>query len=226
MGKTGGVLSTRERAEGRGTNEQHLVLGKLLGGNGCLFVLATLGRPSFTARRKLAIQTTLLQSFCPHDSSAESSLRSPLCQLASFFLPRTFSLARSSAPRSCFVRTDIFLESSSTREDRKNGDTGASRVGSLGKGAEGKKRETVKRATRALDGDDDGRVPRSVGLFVLPVRRTRTATRRYEGERILGGVVNFSTKLPFSSFFLSRAPPPRLPRVPRTNNSAVRVGNL
>lgn len=52
-------------------------------------------------------------------------------------------------------------------------------------------RRIVKRATRALD---NGRDPQLVELFVLSVRTIATAIR---GK----GVVNFSTKLPFSSSF-------------------------
>lgn len=76
---------------------------------------------------------------------------------------------------------------------RKNSDRGASRGESSRKKAGD--REKADARARAFG---DGRVSQSVGLFVLPVRTTATA---YEGERILGGVVNFSTKLPFSSFF-------------------------
>lgn len=137
-----------------------------------------------------------------HFASRLFSLR--LCLL----LARAFNAVFSH--RSGFVRTDIFFESSSAKTAIK----GHREAKAWVKKSE-KKRETVKRERHV---HLQRRVPRSVGLFVLLVRKTATTIqegrkeeRKRKRGRILGGVVNFSTKLPFSSFFAPCSPLSRLP---------------
>lgn len=144
--------------------------------------LYSLGRPSFIARRKHAIQATLLSS--PEFLSSRVFLHriKPTHSYISFLASSPRRALPCSRVQSCFSVPVGFCSNRHIFRKlfRKNGDRKALR-GEIPEKKSKKKRETVKRETRALN---DGRVPRSVGLFVLSVRKTATTIQKgRKGEK-------------------------------------------
>lgn len=219
MGKTG-----RERAKetGKGMSERRHPVGKLfsrsrLRGETAVYLYslrsdvrplrlagnARFKRDPFSSPEFLSSRVSLHGIKPTHFASRLFSLR--LCSSLLSRVQRCFS-----APVGFCSNRHIFR-----KLFRKNGDRGASRGESPGKKVG---EETGDREKRERDVHLQRRVPRSVGLFVLLVRKTATTIQEGRKEerkrmrgRILGGVVNFSTKLPFSSFFAPCSPLSRLP---------------